>query len=66
MNKFLTACRRCLSPKVLVILGVIIAGLIIFVPMIGVVSLIAALPLLGCALMCGSMAFFMRGEKHDK
>lgn len=63
MNKLLHSCRRCLNPKVLLILGVIIVSLLIFVPAIGIAGLIAAAPLLGCTVMCGAMAFFMRGEK---
>lgn len=65
MNRFFNTCRRCLSPKVLIVLGVIIVALLIFVPIIGAVSLVAALPLIGCTVMCGAMAFFMRGEKKD-
>ena len=63
MNKLLHSCRRCLSPKVLIIIGVIVTALLIFAPMIGVASLIAAAPLLGCTAMCGVMVLFMRGEK---
>lgn len=65
MNQFFNTCRRCLSPKVLIIAGVIIVTLLIFVPVIGVVGLAVALPLIGCTVMCGAMAFFMRGEKKD-
>lgn len=47
----------------LIILGVVIIALLIFVPVIGAVGLAVALPLIGCMVMCGAMAFFMRGEK---
>ncbi len=66
MNNFLKSCRRCFSPKVLIILGIIIVALLIFVPLIGVASLIAALPIIGCTIMCGAMAFSMKGEKKTK
>ena len=62
----MTTCRRCLNPKVLFFVGLAVVGLIIFVPIIGVASLVVALPLIGCTVMCGAMAFFMRGEKKDK
>jgi len=45
----------------LIIVAVI--GLVIFVPIIGVASLIVVLPLIGCTVMCGAMAFMMRGKK---
>lgn len=66
MNKFFNSCRRCLNPWVvgLIIAGVI--GLLIFIPKVGAVSLIAALPLIGCTVMCGAMAFMMRGDKGKK
>lgn len=63
MNQFLTTCKRCVNPKVLVVIVVAIIGLLIVVPIIGVTSLVVALPLLGCTLMCGAMAFMMKGEK---
>lgn len=63
MNQFLNTCRRCLSPKVSVVIVVVIIGFLIVVPIIGVTSLVVALPLLGCTLMCGAMAFVMKGEK---
>ena len=63
MNKFFTSCRRCLNPWIVGLIIVVVIGLIIFVPIIGVGSLVVVLPLLGCTLMCGAMAFFMRGEK---
>lgn len=68
MNKFFNSCRRCLNPWVVGIIIVVVIGLIIFVPIIGVASLIVALPLIGCTVMCGAMAFMMRGgsgkDKH--
>lgn len=64
MDKFFNSCRRCLNPWVVGIIIVVIVGLIIFVPIIGVATLVVALPLLGCTLMCGAMAFFMRGGKE--
>lgn len=65
MNKFFSTCRRCLNPWViLAIIGVVIA-LIIFVPIIGVASLIVALPFIGCTIMCGVMVLFM-GKKENK
>lgn len=64
MNKFLKSCKRCLNPKVTVILIIVIIGLIIIIPTIGVASFIIALPLLGCTIMCGAMALFMRGDKN--
>lgn len=66
MNNFFKSCRRCLSLKVLIIVGVIIVALLIFVPVIGVASLIAAVPLLGCTIMCGVMAFFMKNGDYKK
>lgn len=66
MSKLLNSCRRCLSPKVLIVMGVIIVALLVFVPIIGIASLIAALPLIGCTVMCGAMAFFMGRDKHGK
>ncbi len=63
MNKFFNSCRRCLNPWVISLIVVVTAGLIIFVPVVGVASLVAALPLVGCTVMCGVMAFFMRDNK---
>lgn len=63
MNKFFNSCRRCLNPWVIGLIIVVVIGLIIFVPIIGTVSLIAALPLIGCTVMCGFMAFFMKDKK---
>lgn len=65
MNQFFNTCRRCLSPKVLIILGVIIVALLIFVPVIGAVGLVVALPLIGCTVMCGAMALFV-GKENKK
>lgn len=67
MNKLLHSCRRCLSPKMLIVIGVVIIALFIFVPIIGVASLIAALPLLGCTIMCGAMVFMSKDKgKNSK
>ncbi len=66
MNQFLNSCKRCLSPKVLIVLGVVIVILLIFFPIIGAIGLVAALPLIGCTVMCGAMALFMRGEKKKE
>ncbi len=65
MNKFFNSCRRCLNPWVVGLIILVVIGLLIFIPKVGAVSLIAALPLVGCTVMCGAMAFIMRG-KHDK
>lgn len=64
MNRFLNTCRRCLNPWVVGIIIVVVIGLIIFVPIVGDASLIVALPLIGCTVMCGAMAFMM-GKKND-
>lgn len=66
MNKFFSSCRRCLNPWVVGLIVVVVIGLLIFVPLVGAVSLVAVLPLLGCTLMCGVMALFMRGNKKDQ
>lgn len=66
MNKFFNSCRRCLNPWIVGLIIVVVIGLLIFVPIIGVASLIAALPLIGCTVMCGGMAFMMRGNKDKK
>lgn len=63
MNKFFNSCRRCLNPWVIGLIVVVVIGLFIFVPIIGVASLIVLLPLLGCGVMCGLMALFMKGDK---
>lgn len=64
MNKLFNTCRRCLNPWVAgtIALGVVV--LLIVFPVIGVAGLIVVLPLIGCTVMCGAMAFMMRGEKH--
>ncbi len=63
MNKFFNTCRRCLNPWVIGIIIVVVIGLIIFVPIIGIASLIAVLPLIGCTVMCGAMVFMMKDQK---
>lgn len=63
MNQFLNSCRRCLNPKVLIFLGVIIVALLIFFPIVGAIGLVAAVPLIGCTVMCGAMAFFMKDNQ---
>ncbi len=63
MNKFFTSCRRCLNPWIISLIIVVVIALLIFVPIIGVASLIAVLPIVGCTVMCGAMAFMMRGSK---
>ncbi|MBI2049442.1 hypothetical protein HYT32_00805 [Candidatus Roizmanbacteria bacterium] len=66
MDKFFATCRRCLNPWIVGLIIVIIIGLTIFVPIIGVASLVVVLPLIGCTVMCGAMAFMMRGGEKDK
>ena len=66
MNKFFNSCRRCLNPWIVGLIIVVVIGLIIFVPIIGAASLVVALPLIGCTVMCGAMAFMMRDHKKDK
>ncbi len=64
MNRFFTSCKRCLNPWIIGIIIVVIIALIIFVPLLGVASLIVALPIIGCTVMCGGMAFMMtKGNK---
>lgn len=63
MNKFFNTCRRCLNPWVVGVIIVVIIGLIIIVPIVGAATLIVALPLLGCAVMCGAMVFMMGKKK---
>jgi len=65
-SSFFRSCRRCLNPWIAVCVIAVIVGLFIFVPVVGAIGLIATLPLLGCGLMCGVMAFMMRGHKKDK
>lgn len=66
MNKFFRSCKKCLNLWVVALIIVVIVGLVILIPIVGVASLIIALPLLGCTLMCGAMAFMMRGHKKDR
>lgn len=66
MNKFFNSCRRCLNPWVVGLIIVVVIGLLIFVPIIGVATLIAVLPLIGCTVMCGAMAFFMKGNNKKE
>lgn len=66
IDKLFKTCRRCLNPWILGLIVLIVVGLLIFVPIIGVASLVVALPLLGCTIMCGAMAFFMRDKGKDK
>ncbi len=66
MNNFFNSCRRCLNPWVVGIIIVVIIGLIIFVPFIGLAALIAALPLIGCTVMCGGMAFMLMKSPKKK
>lgn len=63
MNNFLKSCRRCLNPWILGLIVLIVIGLLIFVPIVGVAGLVVALPLIGCTVMCGAMAFMMKGHK---
>lgn len=66
MNNFFNSCRRCLNPWVVGVIILVVIGLMIFAPIIGVAGLIAALPLIGCTVMCGAMAFMMKGKKKDE
>lgn len=66
MNKLFNSCRRCLNPWVVGLIILVVIGLLIFVPIIGIASLVAVLPLVGCTVMCGAMAFMMRGDKEKK
>ena len=63
MNKILVSCKRCLNPYVIGLLLILIIALIIFIPIIGFASLVAVLPLIGCTVMCGGMAFMMGKKK---
>lgn len=65
MNTFLKSCRRCLNPWVVGVIIIAVIGLMIFIPILGVASLVVA-PLIGCTVMCGVMAFMMRGDKKHK
>lgn len=66
MNKIFNSCRKCLNPWVIGLIIIVVLGLLYFIPIIGIAGLIAALPLIGCTVMCGGMAFMMRGNKHKK
>lgn len=66
MNRLFNSCKRCLSPKVVVLIAGSIIALLIFVPIIGVASLVAVAPLLGCTIMCGVMALFIKRDKKEK
>ena len=65
MDRFFNSCRRCLNPWIVGLIIVVVVGLLIFIPIIGVASLIVFLPLVGCTVMCGAMAFMMKG-RDDK
>ena len=65
MSKFFNLCRRCLNPWVIGIIVVVILALLIFVPILGVATLIVALSLIGCIVMCGVMAFSMKDKKNS-
>lgn len=62
-RKFFNSCRRCLNPWVVGLVIVVAIGLLIFVPIIGIATLIIALPLIGCTLMCGAMVSFIGKKK---
>lgn len=66
MNTFLKSCRRCLNPWVVGVIIIAVIGLMIFIPILGVASLVIVAPLIGCTVMCGVMAFMMRGDKKHK
>ncbi len=66
MDSFFKSCRRCLNPWIIGLIIVVVVGLLIFVPIIGAASLIVTLPLVGCTVMCGAMAFMMRGDRNKK
>lgn len=66
INQLFKTCRQCLNPWSLGLIVLTVIGLLIFVPVIGVAGLVVALPLLGCTLMCGAMAYFMRDKGKDK
>lgn len=63
MNRFFQSCRRCLNPWIIALIAIVVIGLLIFIPIVGTISLIAVLPLVGCTVMCGVMAFMMRSKK---
>lgn len=64
MNGFINSCTRCMNPWIVGVVILAVIGLIIFVPIIGIASLLAALPLLSCTVMCGGMMLMMK--KSDK
>ncbi len=66
MDKFFNTCRRCLNPWLVGLIIVVVIGLIIFVPIIGVTALIAVLPLVGCTVMCGAMGLMMMKNPKKK
>ncbi len=66
INTILKTCRRCLNPWILGVSVVGVIGLLIFVPIIGVAGLVVAAPLIGCTVMCGVMAFMMKGKKKGE
>jgi len=66
MNKFFNTCRRCLSPWMIGVVLVIIVGLIYFIPILGVATLVVVLPLIACTVMCGGMAFMMMKSPKEK
>jgi len=45
---------------------VIIVGLIYFIPILGVATLVVVLPLIACTVMCGGMAFMMMKSPKEK
>lgn len=63
MKNFFNSCRRCVHPWVFVLIVVVVIGLLVFVPVVGVAGLVVAAPLIGCTVMCGAMAYFMRRNK---
>ena len=65
MNSFVASCKRCLNPWIIGVIIVVVIALLIFVPIIGVASLLAALPLIFCTAMCGGMMFMM-GKGNEK
>ena len=66
MDNIFNSCRRCLNPWVVGIIVVVIIGLIIFVPIVCIAALITALPIIGCTVMCGGMAFMMMKSTKKK
>lgn len=64
MNSFFKSCRRCLNPWVVGLIVVVVIGLLFFVPIVGVASLVVALPLVGCTVMCVVMTFMMKGHNE--